>query len=665
MTRVLQWKYTACEFNIEQANGFYTYSISEGITSSEKEEMVVRLGSYTAPEHLPYQPNPVELKSFPVSFASFRLESGRNLIARTAAVGRDYSGSRWGNFFSHALILENGEWPVRPIELCHDSNFSPGLSESESKIGRKPDPLPVLPLKTLRRDGRLTLEKTYDFLYRSGKIDIGRELLGAVIRASAGGPNIVLGGPQEEILSWMALVQHFFPLKAAAEVSFTSYSHNPLNSRRFLISGTSCQGSAFDFNSILSTRQVEAFDLTSQALRTRPESISLYAKEMITESPQGAKVIPDRLKFFERFEQVGIDGNLEKIAALYGFLFSNIVPENGILAAALSLARERIHASVLMEIVTALAERPVDAGLEIAKTIIRFSLEVVLDAEEDSDSQAPSPERKAAADILVRYLPPLRASGELSDIAELFRFVYGLFSKNGRRCAPICLEAYMQTRKISERGETSGPELEFGFVLGLVYALITDKPRYRTEISRLLANELSILTDPVYLEIRRKFFAVAPELRIPADTAGHACLVSVFSRGNCDELFMKAYIRAFVEEDAAPWKNGRTAGPLAESFLEFYLNDAKNTGGGIERSIRSALVEVLFENFNGKQFGNFRNHAAKYCNSNPEVARELDALNALFGSDGGLSFRFKFAIAILLLAVIALIAIALYLGGIF
>ena len=74
--RVLQWKFTACQYNIENANGFKTFSMSEGLTQNDKDDLIQYAGNYTRPDNLPDRPTEGEMERFPVILSSFRLRSG-------------------------------------------------------------------------------------------------------------------------------------------------------------------------------------------------------------------------------------------------------------------------------------------------------------------------------------------------------------------------------------------------------------------------------------------------------------------------------------------------------------------------------------------------------------------------------------------------------------
>ncbi|GHV54087.1 hypothetical protein FACS1894181_17990 [Bacteroidia bacterium] len=130
--KLLQTYYTSCRIGQTNSSGFQFYSFSEGVTESELDE-IGKLGSYAAP----YGSNPFPteeevLNTLPIAFKYFRLSSGRVGVLQSTACTQEYTG-RPGNYFTHALLLEAGEFPFMPI-LLHKSNYlRHDLTEEQKK----------------------------------------------------------------------------------------------------------------------------------------------------------------------------------------------------------------------------------------------------------------------------------------------------------------------------------------------------------------------------------------------------------------------------------------------------------------------------------------------------------------------------------------------------
>lgn len=120
--RLLQLYYTS--FNRKHSAGKrqQIFSSSEGFSDGELKELE-RICLYKPPNHLPTQPIRFEIDAyFPIKFTSFQLQSGRYGICQTVYSGKDLSG-KYGNYFSHVLVLEKGAWPIPSIQFYRSSLF--------------------------------------------------------------------------------------------------------------------------------------------------------------------------------------------------------------------------------------------------------------------------------------------------------------------------------------------------------------------------------------------------------------------------------------------------------------------------------------------------------------------------------------------------------------
>ncbi|MDO4587988.1 MAG: hypothetical protein Q4C95_11945 [Planctomycetia bacterium] len=235
---VLQWKFTACQYNIENANGFKTFSMSEGLSQDDKEELIQFAGTYTRPENLPDRPSPNEIELFPVVFLSFRLRSAKRVIAQISYVGKDYAGVRWGNFFSHALILPKGDWPFYPIQLWNSPIFQKGLTLKEQQLKKTPPPLPPLTIEpSYLRD--FTDEFDPFFKSNSNRPNETRTLLAAIRSARKLGKTTLLMDNAENFPLWTAIVQYAFPIGLAQEIDFAINYQTLAQARKFHLASLS------------------------------------------------------------------------------------------------------------------------------------------------------------------------------------------------------------------------------------------------------------------------------------------------------------------------------------------------------------------------------------------------------------------------------------------
>lgn len=227
---VTQWKYTACRYNIENSNGFYTFSKSREMSREEKEELIETVAHYNQLDSAPLRPTAVDLNDptkFPVAFTHFKLSNGKSVICRARAVGQDYGGTRYGNFFAHAFVLSDGVWRD-PIRYFVSSTFDDGLTAEEANLGRTPEPLPTLGL-----DGIEPGRKSDAF---SSDLNALRALAAGFAEALRRRKNLIVGASPENLANAARYLGDFFavlPPEIASKIEFTTYSYNPTNEELF------------------------------------------------------------------------------------------------------------------------------------------------------------------------------------------------------------------------------------------------------------------------------------------------------------------------------------------------------------------------------------------------------------------------------------------------
>lgn len=226
---VLQLYYTSCPKGMSAGSGFQTYSMSEGITPEERKE-IEKIGVYKPHDTLPSQPTAEEIRSiFPVAFSFFQLTSGRYGVCQTRYVGKDYSG-RFGNYFCHALLLEQGDWPFYPIQLYQSPVFKSELTAEEIDVSSSPAPLPTLKASDVPLNPYMNHEAAADCISEE-KTGVFKAILASIMNYSTVRKPIILIADAEEAVLWLTAVQFAFPLKIAHSITFTThtlsyYEHN-------------------------------------------------------------------------------------------------------------------------------------------------------------------------------------------------------------------------------------------------------------------------------------------------------------------------------------------------------------------------------------------------------------------------------------------------------
>ncbi|WP_157055681.1 hypothetical protein [Clostridium sp. DMHC 10] len=73
--KIYQLYYTSCKKGLTSGMGFQTYSMSEGITEEERQE-IEKHCNYIQPSSLPSNPTEEEIKElFPIAFSFFKLKN--------------------------------------------------------------------------------------------------------------------------------------------------------------------------------------------------------------------------------------------------------------------------------------------------------------------------------------------------------------------------------------------------------------------------------------------------------------------------------------------------------------------------------------------------------------------------------------------------------------
>ncbi|MBR4753262.1 MAG: hypothetical protein IK077_16055 [Thermoguttaceae bacterium] len=227
-SRVLQWKYTSSKYNIEQSTGFFTFSKSESLTNEEKNELVKKVAHYDPLEFLPKRPTQEELNSFPVAFSYFRLSNRKAVLCRTQYIGMDYASSRYGNFFAHALVLQNKKdnWDD-PLCYLNSSTFARELTQEEIELGRVPEPLPELALEDVEKKNtpasRIKINRDW--------LNILKRLVDGFYKALNIGTNLVVYLDDNLLKDYAAPILAWFlkilPEEVRKKVSFCTYVREP------------------------------------------------------------------------------------------------------------------------------------------------------------------------------------------------------------------------------------------------------------------------------------------------------------------------------------------------------------------------------------------------------------------------------------------------------
>ncbi|MGW6121910.1 GAP1-N2 domain-containing protein [Nocardia sp. NPDC055165] len=227
---VKQLQYSSVAQGMSGYAGFQ-YVASSPDAGVDEQQILAPYMSYRPPLDAPTQPADYELARFPVSLTYAR--AGANfVIAQSCYLGRDYSG-RYGNYLSHGLIATEQELEgLRPIELWGSPTW-PTRVAAQSELAS---------LDVVESGGVLDPVRVQQFLASRG--DSGYRLLGALLGAicqheGAGGESIVLtANDSDDVARYIAALSYSLPTSVVTELSFTTYSGEPVIAHQRLVGTT-------------------------------------------------------------------------------------------------------------------------------------------------------------------------------------------------------------------------------------------------------------------------------------------------------------------------------------------------------------------------------------------------------------------------------------------
>lgn len=153
-----QWVYTTSCWNIRGRSGWNTFSYTQGLSDEDIEEL----------EQKAYVDNTLDAEYFPV-YSVISLESGRQAVCRTVALGNSFYDGRRGALLTHAIIKEaNESWPLPPVAYFGANVFWDKLPDDiiqraleirdNAKRFEPPPYLPEVPVSALTPSPRYTPE---------------------------------------------------------------------------------------------------------------------------------------------------------------------------------------------------------------------------------------------------------------------------------------------------------------------------------------------------------------------------------------------------------------------------------------------------------------------------------------------------------------------------
>lgn len=297
--RALQLHYTSCRRGQSGSSGFQTRTLTSGIRPDEQRE-IERRGVYRPPRDVKPEPSEEEMsRDFPRALRSYVLESGRRALTRSLYTGRDYSG-RWGNFFAHTLVADNGELPPHwPIDYYEWDGWQERLALEEDG-DEPPPPLAAVDLGAVAPAESFRREEIQEFL---GEDSARTALLARMGRALFLGREssraLVLRDTPTNGLFWIAALQKLFPRRYAWALSYSTYQDD---ARGCADVNATTGETDFRFDESERRFRFYMFDLATGVHSEVPESADDYpamAARWLAEDPQSLEDFETFLRLFE------------------------------------------------------------------------------------------------------------------------------------------------------------------------------------------------------------------------------------------------------------------------------------------------------------------------------------------------------------------------------
>ena len=268
---IRQYYYTSYVDKRTGRSGFQIKAMSPGL-SSELQTVLVRLIAYRIPPTLESQ----DPATHPVALRYYRAQSGEYILLVSQSSGSDEYG-RPGNFFAHALILEQNNFSHIPPICFWKSSFwcSKDLEERAH--------VPSLPVLTaLNEKPSLVMEDVWSFLAQGNQRALLYSLLCAVVHSSKMQCRIVIIDTSEHVALWIAAVSYLLPLDYRPLLTFATYHHNPYQAH-YLITGTTRDSSFY----ASAKDALSFFILDAETNSASPVEASPYG-ELVVEALQQA-----------------------------------------------------------------------------------------------------------------------------------------------------------------------------------------------------------------------------------------------------------------------------------------------------------------------------------------------------------------------------------------
>ncbi len=271
--------HTSCKKGIFNRNsGFQIYSFDKGYesylskTNTGNAEMpleVAEVSTYKEPDGI-FATDENTAQEMPKTFAYRRISNGQCVIAKSIYC-RDFTSptARFGNKFRHHVIYDVADASCYPCDMYDSDTLREALTKEEA--GEVPD---YLPSPVLQKGSLISEESISDFLNEDeDRSEIFKKMLYALLHYSSENKKIIICDDERNIIFWISALEYAIPLKLALDISFTTYTYNPLTAP-FMICGVYppnmkngvMRRTKYDYNDTKQRNECIIFDLKNNII---------------------------------------------------------------------------------------------------------------------------------------------------------------------------------------------------------------------------------------------------------------------------------------------------------------------------------------------------------------------------------------------------------------
>jgi hypothetical protein len=218
--------YTTSKFK----NGLHTLDNSKFLSADEVDSLE-KLGVYQTASGLNNNPTDAEIENnFPVNIAFFKLpvQPNRFVYLHSKYTGRaNHTPDRFGNFFSHSVILKDAQPDFSAIHFFNQFDFKKEFTIQEDENFK-----PYLVEREIQVDVRMPSQTFFNFcnfFTQEKNLEVFATVIDSIVNGAlnAKGSNITICGEREKIREIILAVNFFLPQHIANKISFATYVNNP------------------------------------------------------------------------------------------------------------------------------------------------------------------------------------------------------------------------------------------------------------------------------------------------------------------------------------------------------------------------------------------------------------------------------------------------------